>query len=537
MPAGAPKARQITAGQLRLIAPVLIVLAVVYAYSNAYKGLFFFDDQLAIVANPSIRTLWPIWTPMVAGNDGSTAGRPLVGLSFAINYAIDGLNPRGYHVGNVGLHAMSALVLWDILRRLLRRLNHPAAAEIALATALIWATHPLLTDAVTYIVNRTEVLMALFVLLTIDMFLRALESAHPRRWLALSIACNIAAAMSKEVGVMAGPIVLMIDALVISCSWTASWRLRWGYYAALLSVWILPPLLLASISIASHTGNSDRVSAWQYLMMQSQIIPMYLRLSFWPHPLVICYVDWPVPTSIVQVLPQMLCVAGLVLLTAYFAIRRRAVALFGIWFFLILAPSSSFIPIASEPAGERRMYLPLAAIVLATILLVNRFLQRVSSSAMMRAVMLAIVVFGLGQLTLYRNEDYTSDLAMWADTVHWRPGNPRAQNYLAAALMDRGDFAGALECVDRALNVAPGFLAAVERRGLIMCNLGRWDEAMQIFNKAVLMNPKDPVPQAYVALVLMNQGHADQANAIWDEILRQHPGDVTVKEMIAKVRG
>lgn len=89
---------------IRRLAPLLIGLAVVYAYSNACKGPFIFDDVGAIEGNVSIRSLWPIWKPMFPRGDLATSGRPLVGLSLALNYAFDGLNPGGYHAFNVAMH-------------------------------------------------------------------------------------------------------------------------------------------------------------------------------------------------------------------------------------------------------------------------------------------------------------------------------------------------------------------------------------------------------------------------------------------------
>ena len=193
---------------MRRLAPVLICMAVLYAYHNAYKGPFIFDDYPSIVGNAAIRTLWPVWVSMFPAATVNIAGRPLVGFSLAINYAIGGLNPRGYHVGNVLIHLATAWVLFGVVRRLLKQRGIAAADGMALAVTLLWAVHPLQTEVVTYVLNRSESMVAFFSLLTFYAFLRSLDSRHAAAWQALSILSSLAAVGCKEVGAMFGLIVM-----------------------------------------------------------------------------------------------------------------------------------------------------------------------------------------------------------------------------------------------------------------------------------------------------------------------------------------
>ena len=153
----------------------VLALAIGAVYGPSLVVPFIIDDQTAIVGNPSITSLWPlIGTPDHPGplqppHDVPTSARPLVNLSFAINYSLGGLNPVGYHAINVVLHFLSSFLLWAIVRRTLGLpyfINRfeSTAGSLALAVAILWALHPLVTEAVIYTTQRTELMMAFFYL-------------------------------------------------------------------------------------------------------------------------------------------------------------------------------------------------------------------------------------------------------------------------------------------------------------------------------------------------------------------------------------
>jgi len=161
---------------------VLVVCAGFYAYHNSLHGAFVFDDEVAILTNPSIRQFWPLWSVLSAPAGTVVSRRPIVNVSFAINYALGGLNVWGYHVVNAGIHILAALALYGIVRRTLRRPGlreryGEGTAWLALAVALVWVVHPLQTESVNYTTQRTELLMGLFFLLTLYCVIRGAESS------------------------------------------------------------------------------------------------------------------------------------------------------------------------------------------------------------------------------------------------------------------------------------------------------------------------------------------------------------------------
>jgi 4-amino-4-deoxy-L-arabinose transferase-like glycosyltransferase len=207
-----------------------IGLAVFVAYANTFRVPFLFDDQQSIVENPTIRSLsWGVFSPP---HDGLTVeGRPVLNFSLALNYAVSGTKVWSYHAINLAIHLLAALTFFGLVRRTLQRVATPVAAhatEIALAAALLWALHPLQTESVTYIVQRTESLMGLLYLLVLYGFVRGCEAENARGWWALSITACALGMGTKEVMVSAPLMVLLYDRTFVAGSFRAAWRQRRG---------------------------------------------------------------------------------------------------------------------------------------------------------------------------------------------------------------------------------------------------------------------------------------------------------------------
>ena len=180
------------------LAVAVLLLAGVVAYYNSFSAPFLFDDDPAIADNPTIRTLWPPWAALSPPATGAGVnGRPVINVSFAINYALGGLDVRGYHAANLAIHLCAALTLFGIIRRTLRQpILRPRfgdqALPIAFAAALGWTLHPLQTESVIFIEQRTESLMGLFYLLTLYAAIRGMEPSRPLRWQILAFVTCLA---------------------------------------------------------------------------------------------------------------------------------------------------------------------------------------------------------------------------------------------------------------------------------------------------------------------------------------------------------
>ena len=553
---------------------------------------------------------------MSAPRDSTLAGRPVASLTFALNYALapadvrtaltpyssGSLDPRflenvrGYHAVNLAIHLAAGLALFGVVRRTLltaplRDTLGAAATGVAAAVAAIWLVHPLQTSSVTYVVQRVEVLMGMFYLLTLYCAIRAAgagprvaetptgersepaltaeakrarplprersdggpnrgsEASAARRWWSVAAVVSCALGMgSKEVMATAPLIVILWDVVFNRDRWrpasagvpgarreragaeagpdraagqgidrnwwrpalagpnraagqgppgpgASAWR-RLGLYAALCATWIVLAVLVAGGPRSLSVGfGFPEWPWWRYLLAQPAIVLHYLRLAIVPWPLVLDY-SWPPPASIREVVLPCAVVCALVTLTAWGLRRRSPAAFAGAFFFIVLAPTSSVLPIVTEVAAEHRMYLPLAAIVTLAVAAAFAGLRRTagtprSGRAAMRAgtAAVAVVVGVFAVMTHARNADYHSYDRIWSDTIAKRPRNARARNNYATSLLAGGRFAEAEGHLRIAVDADPAFAEAHANLGVALCAQSRFDEGIAHLTRAVAIRP------------------------------------------------
>ena len=507
------------------LAVAAIVCLGALAYANSFAGRFIFDDR-AILEDTSIRQLWPPWTAMLSPTN---VARPVVGLTFAINYAISGLEVWSYHLVNLLIHLLAALALFGIVRRALeserlRARFGAASVWLAAAVAVIWAVHPLQTQAVTYIVQRGESLMGLMYLATLYAVIRAAETAS-RRWIvAAVISCAVGMA-TKPVMATAPIIALLFDVIFVAGSLQVALRRRWGLYAALAATWGIMAATIAAPTPADWSVGfkMKTLTPLEYLQTQFGVITHYLRLAIWPDSQVLDY-GWPVARTASEILPFAVFIVGLVAASLWALARRPALGFLGAWFFLILAPTSSVMPIA-DLAFEHRMYLPLAAVVALIVIggyatgqmmlarLIQSELQRRQLGRSLAAGALAVIVAALASLTFLRNTYYQSDIVMWADVVKKRPANARAHNNLGMFLAERGQYDEALAHFDEACRLNPEDALAKNNLALTLFNQGRVAEAIPLYREALQRKPDYTDAHFNLGRALFAQGDLEAAKA------------------------
>ena len=543
------------------LAGILLTAAVIAAYHNSFSAPFVFDDQLSITENPSIRQLWPPSVPLSppSGQGLTVEGRPVLNFSLALNYAVGGTAVAGYHAVNLTIHLLAALTLFGLVRRtlqlpLLRERFGDAATTLALATATLWAVHPLQTESVTYVVQRTESLMGLFYLLTVYCFARSAASEVGRvsdppfhtlsihteggsetrptsqtaLWQTLSVlACALGMA-AKEVMVTAPLIVFLYDRTFLAGSFRAAWRRNGKTHLALASTWIVLGLLVYFSGNRGGTiGASAGVTWWQYALCQSRAIIHYLRLALWPSPLIFDYGSDFV--TFVEVAPFIFFLLALLALTAFALWRRPALGFLGAWFFVILAPTSSVVGGTRQMLAEHRMYLSLAAVVVLAVLGAHAWLGRRTT------FFFAALTVALGTATIGRNHDYRSELALYADTAAKRPANAYARYNLGKALAEAGRFDEAIVHDQAAVRLRPDLAGAHYNLANALLSAGRTPEAVASYEAALKLKPGYAKAHFALGNLLLGRGEKTEAFAHFRTAVTLDPSDFDARTNLGGV--
>ncbi len=501
--------------------------AALLAYGNTFSGPFIFDDKLAIIDNPSIRHLGTSLSPSLAAAGAN--GRPLVNLSLAVNYALGGLDVTGYHVVNLLFHVAASLSLFGLVRRtlqlaVLRDRFGAAAVPVAFVTALVWTVHPLLTESVTFVVQRNESMAGLCYLLVLYGLARAADSPRPHRWLAGSFLACVLGMLCKEIVVSAPLLAGFYQVVFIDGSWRTAWRKHGKFFALLATAWIPLAWLVAGNNQRYGTvGFGLGVAWWEYALTQCRAIVHYLTLCFWPHPLILDYGNTLIKNP-AEVWPQILVLAGLLAGTA-FAVRKKIPAAFpALCFWAILAPSSSILPLTTQTMAEHRMYLPLASVA---VLLVTGLFSLAGARSLVAwgAVAIALIF-----TTRQRNSHYQNEITLWRETLKEVPGNPRAYANLAGGLDLAGQKDEAISNYEKAIQLKPDYAEVHTGLGSLLERIGRRPEAISHYLESLGLEPKS-------AQTHYNLGNIYAKQKRWAEAEREYAAAAQIEPDSAEIQG
>jgi tetratricopeptide (TPR) repeat protein len=543
------------------LAAIGLAIAIGIVFGRAVHSPFIFDDVGSIEKNSSIRSLWPLISttgrpgPLNPVPELPTSGRPLVNLTFAMNYYFGGLDPFGYHAVNMVFHFLTALLVWAIVRRTLRLPYfegrfETAAGWLAMGVALLWALHPLQTEAVVYVTQRTELMMTFFYLATIycslrywSQFARALKadegldesvknSIYRRRtiWLVLAVVACAAGMASKEVMVSAPLMVLLFDRTFIAGSLKKAVHRSWPLYAGLAGTWFLLLLFNIGTPRGDSAGFSLGVSAYEWWLTQAKVLLMYLKLVVWPSPLLLHY-DFPYFTTLAEAWLYVVPVLMLAAAVCVLCWRNHTLGFLGVFVFAVLSPTL-LVPIVTEMAAERRMYLPLLTLVVPFVVgtyELGRWVQRGwSGFSYARSAALAVsfvLAFAFGVASAKHLVAYDDEMQLWREVLQEEPNNFIAHNNLGRLLLNAGRLPEVITELQLSLAQKPDYYFAYNNLGVALYRLGRYPEAIEALEDALRLNPDFTDALQNMANTLRQVGRLPEARAKLEHALRLRPDD------------
>ena len=520
-------------GLLATVAIAGCILAA--AYANALDAAFVFDDEVSIAENSSIRRLSPLRDVLVTKAEGGRThdSRPLLNLSLALDYAAHGLWRPGFRIVNLAIHLANTIVVYDIARRLLRlaSVRRLDATLYAACTALLWAGHPLHTAVNTYVIQRAESLAALFILAAFDAAVLALSRG--------SLSAAVVAGAFAILGGTAKETTAAILPLVAAFDWAFRDRLAGAdrdtrvrpvlYGVLALNLAVLVGLAVALGGRGGSAGIST-ASVVAYALTQCRAIWLYLGLLVWPARLVLDHGDRLVG-GIRDVWPQVVATATLIAVGAIGFWRWPKAFLSFVAAAILLAPTTSIVPVKTQTIAEHRMYLPAAwliggaiTVAAAGIRAAARPSQRCMWQGGLVAVVATVVVASVAR-TIARNEDLRTAATLWAQNVRDCPENDRGFTNLVAALVREGRYDEAGPLAAAAVEARPDRERNWLNLGRLHAEAGRNAEAVRAFEEAIRVAPGEADARINLGIVLSRGDEADieAAIAVIDEAIRLRP--------------
>jgi len=547
---------------------ILIALIVTVIYSNIYHSPFVFDDIIAIAKNPKLRdlanylSLGQILKP-----------RAIVYLTFAINFGLGELNVFGYHLVNVTIHIINGFVVYFLaltifnltLLRDTRSNYKPGYYQqrsnsvvpqipdsliriMALFTALIFIAHPIQTQAVTYTIQRSTAMAAMFYMASVLFYLKARIIAHSSKGksrvlalYALCIACGILAFLSKQNTASLPGVILLVEYLFIDRTWQG-WKMKMPYFALACLFWTLFILYVFGFFAVAGQGRglledasrltfeTKTVSRWSYLCTQFNVLVIYIRLLLLPihqnldylYPFKRGFFDGYTPLAF-------LFLMGIIGVGMWNIKKRPVIGLGIFWFFITLSVESSIIPIR-DALFEHRLYLPMFGFSVAIIYVV---FQCLTKKVYLPVIVSSIAVISLGTATYLRNRVWQDPVTLWSDVVSKNPRSYRGQNNLGLSLAGAGRTNEAISHYSEALRLRPDYVEAQNNLGLALASRGRAAEAVKHYAEALRLNPNDADLHNNLGNALASLGRFDDAISHYSQALSLNPSDAHAQNNLA----
>jgi tetratricopeptide (TPR) repeat protein len=537
-------------------AALLVAAVAAAAYVAARLGGFVWDDLILLVEWPYYRDPG-LFAEALSGYLPFSPNyfRPIAALTFFANYAIHGLVAAGYHWLNVIIHALTSLLAYLLLRRLLgvssgkgqlppSKREKALSGWMALGLALLFALHPVHVEPVVLAVGRFDLLSTCFGLLAL--YLAVITDSAKKDWLRglLAAAAGVAfllALGSKEMAITLPLVLLAIDAYR-GVNWRANWRARWPVYLAFfiagLAYLVWRGLALGYLYLPQQVAALTVGNPLNHLLLVARSFARYLLLMVWPFGSLspIQFSNLPVSAADPVAWLELLILVGLLAWLAIALFRRKPAAWIWLAALCSLLPVANILPLelrGGAIVAERFLYLPSFLLLTAVGVALLGLLRRAWRDGTQSGAWWVPVLAGAVSVVLLAAYVVTVVITVprWAnDTVLWQwaagraPSSSLPLTNLSRAALDQGNWLEALEFADRARDLDLSDPTAHNNAGSALMNLGQIDEAEESFRQAIALQPGNPLYWTNLASVLSNQGHHLEAiELIETEVLSRDP--------------
>jgi tetratricopeptide (TPR) repeat protein len=542
----------------KLLAFILLAGISVLAYANSIDNSFHFDDIPGIVRNPALRD-WkniPAYftNPSTFGLGRTREWRPVLQISYALNYSIAALNPSVFRAFNFLFHLGTAFLIFLIVNEIGKSSPPKTPLEdrlpiytSALFAAALFAVHTANTEAVDYIWARSSVLATFFYLGAFYFMLRGpFRSGHGKQlpWHVAGLLSFALGMGTKATAVTLPAALVLYEILFLNPAFRNPLNLfleeprRLKKYIPVMAVFLaylaLRTLLLPRMF--TSVVAAKQVSSPSYLLTQFRAWIHYLRLFIWPQPLIVDFPGFGWSHSLWDL--RVLLSLGLIMaiLVLAWSVRKALplISFFTCWFFIALLPEASFIPLANAVVGYRAYlaYAGLAVVGAMVILQASIWIWRclgrpdeIGGSRFWLAYgsVAVVVLMALTSATIVRNRDWRDEMTLWTDVMKKDPSNPRAYMMLGAQFLDQGNYETAQEMFNSAIRLEPGNSHAYILRGYLNSRVKRNEEALSDFAMAIKLDARDPYGHFYRGELYRKTGESDKALDDYQASLKSQP--------------
>jgi protein O-mannosyl-transferase len=498
-------------------------------YSNSFSTSFHFDDFFNIVSNITLRNivnLDTIWR--------SFPTRFITYLTFALNYQIHQHNVVGYHIVNLVVHISTAILLfWLVNLTLLTPVMRgekiaKQAKLISLFIALVFLTHPIQTQGVTYIFQRSASLATLFYLASLGCYakFRLLQNeklaSGSRVFYSASLIIAVIAMFTKEISITLPLAVCLYEFSFFRTTKIFKYK-QLIFFLVTLAIIPITILMskLALVRDLQATEGSVKIITWHYILTKLMVMITYIRLAFLPLNQNLDY-DFPIVTHLLNV-PVLFGLLFLILsiVIAFKLFRNYRLISFGILFFFLTLSFEWGIITISEVFYEHRLYLPMVGFSIFLVTSLYYLLSNKHPKAMLTILVTLVVVYSV--LTYTRNNVWKDDFTLWNDTIRKSPYKARPYSNRGNAYQRKGNFDQAIVDYSKAIEVNPSYAEGYYNRGLAYQNKGDINQAISDYNKAIEINPNYSDAYNNRGSAYQHQGNFAQAFSDYNKALEINP--------------